>query len=202
MTTQQLTPATETPLKEPVAPSNTGQDLQDNKSSKGENPMRKIFVEKVILSCGGVDKELEKAKLLLKFLSEMEPQVIVSAKRIPNFNVRPDLEVGTRVTLRGEKATQLLKRLLGAIDNTLKKKQIAENHFSFGIKEYIEIPETTYQREIGIRGLSVTVDFARAGLRTKRKKIKQGKIPKKQKVSKEEIIEFMQQNYNTEVVGK
>lgn len=176
--------------------------LEQPKTETKENPMRKIFIEKIILSCGGVDKELEKAKLLLKFLSEIEPQVIVSAKRIPNFNVRPGLEVGTMVTLRGEKATQLLKRLLGAIDNTLKKKQIAENHFSFGIKEYIEIPETTYQREIGIRGLSVTVDFARAGLRIKRKKIKQGKIPKKQNVSKEEIIEFMQQNYNTEVMGK
>ena len=54
-----------------------------------------------------------------------------------------------------------------------------------------------YQRDIGIRGLNVTVDFIRHGFRVKRKKIKAGKIPKRQYVSKEEIINFMEENFNT-----
>ena len=163
-----------------------------------ENPMRKIKIEKVLLSCGATSSDLEKAKKLLELISDMKAQIITSRKRIPDFGVRPGLEVGTRVTVRGKKALDLLRKLLGAKDNTLRKKQVSDNHFSFGIKEYIEIPEVEYQREIGIRGLNVTVDFVRAGLRVKRKKIKSGKVPKKQYIPKEEIIKFMEEAYKTE----
>lgn len=161
------------------------------------NPMRKIKIEKVVLSAGATDKDLEKSKKLLELLSLKKAQVLQSSKRIPAFDVRPGLEVGTRVTLRGRDAIELLKRLLGAIDNILKARQVSENHFSFGLKEYIEIPGIEYQRDIGIRGLNVTIDFVRAGVRVKRKKIKSGRIPKKQHISAGEIIKFMEENFQT-----
>lgn len=161
------------------------------------NKMREIKLEKIILSAGGVDKELEKAKKLLSIISERKVQVVASSKRIPDFGVRPGLEVGVRVTIRGEAAKALLKRLLGAVANSMKKKKIAENHFSFGIKEYIEIPGMKYERDIGIRGLNVTLVFARAGLRVKRKKIKSGQVPHKQFISEEEIIKYMEDNFGT-----
>jgi large subunit ribosomal protein L5 len=167
------------------------------KVKKTENTMRQVHIEKVLLSSGATGDNLQKAKKLLEFLSEKKAQLIASKKRIPDFNVRPGLEVGTRITLRGEKTIELLKRLLGAIDNTLRKKQIVENHFSFGIKEYIEIPGAEYKREIGIRGLNITVVFARKGLRIIYKKIKSGKLPKKQRVSKQEIIKYMEDNFKT-----
>jgi large subunit ribosomal protein L5 len=166
--------------------------------SKKENPMRKIRMEKVVLSCGAVGDDLEKSKKLLEFLSGMKPQVIASTKRIPTFSVRPGLEVGTRVTLRGEKAVELLRKLLGGVDNLLRKKQVAENGFSFGIREYIEIPGFEYQREIGIRGLNITVVFTRAGFRISRVKRKSGRLPKKQRISPEEIIKYMEDNFKTE----
>jgi large subunit ribosomal protein L5 len=68
---------------------------------------------------------------------------------------------------------------------------------SFGIHEYIEIPGVEYQREIGIRGLNVTISFARPGFRTKRKKIKYSKLPKKQNITEEEIINYMGDNFKT-----
>ncbi len=162
-----------------------------------ENPSRNIEIEKVVLSCGATDKELEKAKKLLEILSGMKAQILKSQKRIPSFNVSPGMEVGTRVTLRRDKASALLKRLLVAINNNLSTEQISENHFSFGIKEYIEIPGIEYQRDIGIRGFNVTVDFIRHGVRIKRKKIKSGVLPKKQYVTEEEIIKFMEDNFQT-----
>ncbi|MDO8459845.1 MAG: 50S ribosomal protein L5 [Nanoarchaeota archaeon] len=161
------------------------------------HPMRKIKIEKIILSCGATGPDLEKAKKLLEILSNRKANKIASAKRIPNFKVNPGLEVGTRVTIRGEEASTLLRRLLGAVDNLLKKKQVTENHFSFGIHEYIEIPGTEYQRDIGIKGLNVTVVFVRPGLRVKRKKIKAGTVPKKQFVTKQEIIDYMGENFKT-----
>ena len=162
-----------------------------------ENPMRTIKIERVILSCAAVGADLEKSVKLLEILSKGKPQRVASTKRIPDFGVRPGLEVGTNITLRGETAIHLLKRLLGAVENTLKKKQISENHFSFGIHEYIEIPGIEYQREIGIRGLSVTVVFSRPGLRVKRKKIKAGKVSHKQSIPAEEIINYMEENFAT-----
>lgn len=162
--------------------------------------MRSIFIEKIILSCGATGNDLEKARKLLEIISKSKPQIIASTKRIPDFGVRPGLEVGTRVTLRKEKSLELLRRLLEAVDNTLSRKSISENHFSFGVREYIEIPGVEYQREIGIRGLNITVVFARKGLRVKRKKIKSGHVPEKQNISKDEIISFMQDKFNTRFV--
>ena len=174
------------------------QTLEMKKPVKsGPNIMRTISIEKVLLSAGAVGKDLEKSKKLLELISGMKAQIIASQKRIPDFGVNPGLEVGARVTLRGEASITLLKRLLASIDNTIKIKQIAENAFSFGIKEYIEIPGMEYQRDIGIKGLNVTVVFSRPGLRVKRKKIKQGKVPRKQYVSDEEIVNYMEENFGT-----
>jgi len=165
-----------------------------------ENKMREIKIEKVLISCGATGDNLEKARKLLELISGMKAQIIASTKRIPDFSVRPGLEVGTRVTMRGKKTIDILNKLLAAKNNTLKTKQISDNHFSFGIHEYIEIPGIEYQREIGIRGLNVTVDFIRPGVRVKRKKIKSGKLPKKQRVTKEEIIKYMEEVFKTNFI--
>jgi len=161
-----------------------------------ENLMREIKIEKVVLSVGGIGDNLEKGFKLLKFLTGKKPAKTRSRKRIPSLNVRPGLEIGAVVTIRKD-AKEFLKKMLATIENTLNKKQISENNFSFGIKEYIEIPGVEYQRDIGVIGFDITVVFKRAGRRVKLKKGKKGKIPKKQKISKEEIIKFMEENFQT-----
>ncbi len=161
------------------------------------NTMRSVFIEKVIVSAGATAENLVKAKKLLELVTGKKAQIITTSKRIPDFNVSPGLEVGTRVTIRGKDALDLLRRLLGAIENKMSKKQVADNHVSFGIEEYIEIPGIEYQRDIGIRGFNTTIVFVRSGLRVKRKKIKKGSVPHKQYVRKEEIIKFMEDNFKT-----
>ncbi len=161
------------------------------------NPNREIKIEKVVLSTGGTAEQLEKGIKLLKLITGKTPAKMKSHKRIPAFGVRPKLEVGAVVTLR-ENIKETLKRMLTAIENKLRKKQISENNFSFGIKEYIEIPGVEYQRDMGIMGLDVTVVFKRAGRRVKLKKIKRGKTPARQRINKEEIIKFMEDNFQTE----
>ncbi len=168
-------------------------------SSKIENPMRAPRLEKVILSAGATDVDLEKAKKLLEMLTNKKAHKTITRKRIPDFGVRPGLEVGTAVTLRGEEARKILKKLLAVLNNTLKKSQIAPNTFSFGIKEYIEIPDIEYQRDIGIRGFNVTATFSRAGARISRKKIKAAHLPQKQQVTPQEIMMFMEENFRTKV---
>ena len=168
-------------------------------NAENKNPMKEIKIEKVILSVGGTGENLEKDVKLLRILTGRTPAKMKSRKRIPALGVRPKLEVGALVTIR-KKREETLKKMLSAEDNTLRKSQISENTFSFGIKEYIEIPGVEYQRDIGIRGLDVTVTFKRAGKRVRKKKAKRGKIPCRQKVSKEEIIKFMEEEFNTKFV--
>jgi len=159
-----------------------------------ENIMRKIKIEKVVLNMGGTGEELEKSVKLLKMLTGKKPAKMKSKRRIPSWSVRPGLEVGTVVTLRND-YEEFLKKMFVTIDGKLRKKQVSENNFTFGIKEYIEIPGIEYDREIGIKGFDVTIAFKRSGRRVKLKKIKRGKIPSRQKISKEEIIKFMEEHY-------
>ncbi len=167
--------------------------------TKEQNVMRKVRVEKVVLSVGGTADELEKGVKLLKMLTGKSPAKMKSRKRIPALGVRPGLEIGAMVTLRKGKE-EMLKRCLATVDNMLRKKQVSENCFSFGVKEYIEIPGVEYQRDIGIRGFDVTVVFKRSGRRVKLRKIKTGKVSKKQNIPKEEIIKFMEENFGTKFV--
>jgi large subunit ribosomal protein L5 len=165
------------------------------------NPMREIKIEKVVVGVGGIGDELEKGVKLLELVTGKKPAKMKSKKRIPALGVRPGLEVGALVTIR-KGAEEFLKRMLVTIDNVLKRKQMSENNFSFGIKEYIEIPGMEYQREIGIKGFDVTVVFKRTGRRVKLKKIKRGKVSKRQMITKEEIIKFMEEKFGTTFEGK
>ena len=162
--------------------------------------MQTIKIDKVTLSMSSTAEELERGFKLLGRISEKKVVKSKSNKRIPTLGVRPGLEVGALVTLRGKKAEEILGRLLASIGNKIKSKQISENSFSFGIKEYIEIPGMTYQRDIGIMGLEVSVTFVRAGKRVILRKIKRGRLPKKQHVSEEEIASFIENKFNVEVI--
>ena len=146
------------------------------------NKMREIKIEKVVLSMGGTGENLEKSVKLLSLITGKKPSKRRSHKRIPALGVRPKLEVGAMVTLRKD-FDDLMRRMLATKDNTLKKSQVKENSFSFGVKEYIEIPGIEYQRDIGIMGFDVSVAFQRAGKRVKLKKIKEGKVPKRNDVT-------------------
>ncbi len=166
---------------------------------KQKNIMEKIEMEKIVLNCGGTGEKLERSVRLLQDITNKKPKRIKSKKRIPSFGVRPGLETGCKVTLRGKNITPLLKRLFSAIENKISKKKIEDNHVSFGIEEYITIPGISYQREIGMLGLEVSIVFKRKGKRVKLKKIKKGKYPKRQAVTKHEIINYLNKNFGIEV---
>lgn len=167
------------------------QAIKAAKAPKADNPMRAVMLEKVVLNCGGVEDKLQRSVKLLGVLTGRKIKEVASVKRIPTFGVRPGLKTGCMVTLRGEEAEKMLKRLFGAANNKIRRKKIAHNHFSFGIKEYLEIPDMEYQRDIGLIGLDVTAVFKRAGKRVKERKIKTGKYPKSQDVTPDEIASYL-----------
>ena len=174
---------------------------QKMQSEKKENPMRNIFIEKITLNCGaGVEpKRLERSVKLLEMIGEGKVQMTHSKKRLPAWGLRIGQEIGCKITIRKKKAYALLKRLLEAVGNKLSKDQMNPGAFSFGIKEYIEIPGTTYQREIGILGFDVAVTLGRAGKRVVEKKIKKGRIGQKHRITVQETIKFMEENFNIKI---
>ncbi len=170
------------------------------KTEKG-NSMKDFKLERIVLNIGGTGEKLDKGVILLEKLSGKKAVKVRATKRIPTWQVRPGLEVGTKVTLRGVEALNMLKKLLPAIDNTLKEKQIQDNFFSFGIHEYIEIPGMEYIREVGIMGFEITVVFSRAGKSVEKKKVKRGKS-RRLTVSREEIENYLINKFGTTILRK
>lgn len=162
------------------------------------NIMQQIKVEKISLNIGtgGPGVELEKALKLLAKITNKKPVETKTKKRIPTWGLRPDLAIGARVTLRGKDAIELLKRLFNAVDDELPSSKFDnEGNFAFGVPEYINIPGVTYDAALGIVGFEVAVTLQRPGFRIKRRKIKQKKIPKKHRITKDQAIEFVKKEF-------
>lgn len=163
------------------------------------NQMKQIKVAKLTLNIGAgksTDK-LEKGLKLLEMLTGAKPVKTVSKKRIAAWGIRQGLPIGCKVTIRGQKAHDLLKQLVGALDNQLDEKQFDnEGNIAFGIREYIDIPGVEYNPEIGVLGFQVCATLERAGFRIKKRRLFKKKVSSKHRIKKEESIEFMKQNFD------
>lgn len=169
---------------------------------KNENPMKEVQLEKITLNIGtgGPGDKLEKAMKLLSKISEGKPVITKTKKRIPTWGLRPGLEIGCMITLRGEKAEELLKRLFIGVDNKLPATKFDKSgNFSFGIGEYLHIPKVEYDSTIGIIGLEVAVTLKRRGFRVKRRLIRPARIAKAHRITKAEAIDYVKSKYGVDV---
>lgn len=173
--------------------------MEQKNIKKMQNPMREIRIDSVTLHCSTADPaKLERSFKLLKVITGKTPVKTITRKRIPTFKIRPGLEIGCKVTLRKEKAIEVLRAILMGIPK-LNKKQFCPGYFAFGIKEYIEIPSIPYQRDVGMLGFEVMIALKRKGFRIARRKLKTRSIGSRHKISKDETIEFFKQNFKTPV---
>ncbi len=165
------------------------------------NPMRKIRIEKITLNigCGEAGEKLENAKKILEILTNKKVVITRTHKRT-TFGTAKGRPIGCKVTLRGKDAEDFLKKALEAVDKTLPKTVFdSQGNFSFGIKEYIDIPGTRYDPDIGMFGLDVCVTLERPGYRVKRKKLSH-KIGKKHRIKPEEAMEWLANTYGVKII--
>lgn len=180
--------ATQTPAKERKA---------------GENPMRAIMLEKVVLNigCGGDEGTIERAKKLLSMLTGDKKTVVTLSKHRSTFGVAKGKPVGVKVTIRGKHAMDMIKTSFAGADNRIKASQFNDQgNFNFGVKEYIELPGVKYRHDIGMMGFDVTVSLKRAGFSIKDRHVQKGKIPSSHKIKVEESVKWVKDNFGVEVV--
>lgn len=168
-----------------------------------ENPMKSIRITKIIVNIGlGKNiKDIDKATALIKMITKHKPVKTKSSRKARTFGVGKGRTIGTKVTVRTDDKTELLKKLLFPLDNTLSSKCFDnEGNFGFGLKEYLDVPGLKYDPSIGIMGFNVNICLERAGYRIKKRKIKQKIIPRHHRISKEEAIEFAKKELNITIV--
>ena len=160
--------------------------------------MKEIKIEKVTLNIGcGTKTPIETAKTILKNISGGKV-VVTRTKKRTTFNVPKNKEIGCKITLR-KNTTPFLKRLLEAKENMLKTSNFDNTgNFSFGIKEYIDVPGMEYDPKLGVLGFDVCVTLERPGYRVKRKRLS-SRVGKAHVIKKEEAIGFAKEKFGIKI---
>lgn len=158
-----------------------------------------ISVGKVTVNIGVGEsgEKLEQARKLLESMTGQKAVETVTQKRIPKWGVRKNMKIGVKTTLRGKEAIEFMNRTMEAIDKTIKSSSFdSTGNFSYGIREYIDVPGVKYDPDIGMFGFDVCVTLRKWGYRVKERKIKKNKVPKKHMITKEEAMEFAKKELN------
>ncbi len=167
-------------------------------SQQTQNLMKKISLAKVVLNMGvGKSGEpIEIGKKTLVQITGKKPNERNAKKSQRDWGVRKGEPIGIAVTIRGNDATELLKKLLVVKDNQIAEKAFDnEGNLSFGIN----IPGIKYDPKIGILGLEVSISLTRPGFNIKFNKNK-AKVGKNHRITKSEAIKFLTEEFGVKVV--
>ncbi|MEM3675980.1 MAG: 50S ribosomal protein L5, partial [Thermoplasmataceae archaeon] len=90
------------------------------------NEMAGIVLDKIVVNIGvgAAGDRLNKAGKVLEMLTKHKPVFTTAKRTVRDFNIRKGLQIGAKVTLRGEDATDFLKRAFFAKGNKIP-------HYSF-----------------------------------------------------------------------
>ena len=172
-------------------------------SQQTQNLMKKISIAKVVLNMG-IGKSgdpIEIGKKALEQITGKKPNARNAKKAQRDWGVRKGEPIGIAVTVRGDDATELLKRLLIAKDNQIEERIFDnEGNLSFGLKEHIDIPEIKYDPKIGILGLDVSVSLVRPGFSIKLRSKHKARVGKNHRITKDDAIKFYTEKFEVNIV--
>ena len=132
-----------------------------------KNIMEVPKLDKVVINMG-VGEAKDNAKLLDSAIADMEKitgqkAVICKAKKsVANFKLREGMNIGCKVTLRGEKMYEFVDRLINlALPRVRDFRGVNPNAFdgrgnyALGIKEQLIFPEIEYDKIDRVRGMDI-----------------------------------------------
>ena len=132
-----------------------------------KNIMEVPKLDKVVINMG-VGEARENAKVLdgavrdMSIISGQKPVVTKAKKSIANFKLREGMNIGCKVTLRGDRMYEFTDRLVNiALPRVRDFRGVKANSFdgrgnyTMGIKEQLIFPEIEYDKVDKIRGMDI-----------------------------------------------
>ena len=132
-----------------------------------KNVMEIPRLEKVVINmglgdCKGNAKALETAVTELATISGQKPLVTKSKKSIANFKLRAGMNVGAKVTLRGDRMYEFTDKLVSIVLPRVRdfrgvsaKAFDGRGNYSLGVREQLIFPEIEYDKVEKIRGMEM-----------------------------------------------
>ncbi len=132
-----------------------------------KNVMEVPHLEKVVLNMGLGDakdnaRSLETAVGELSLIAGQKAVVTKARKSVANFKVRTGMNVGAKVTLRGERMWQYVDKFISiALPRVRDFRGVSSTSFdgrgnySMGVKEQLIYPEISYDKIEKIRGMDI-----------------------------------------------
>lgn len=134
-----------------------------------ENVMEVPKVEKIVINIGvGEAKDnpkiLESAVRDLTTISGQKPVITKAKKSIANFKIREGMNLGCKVTLRGQKMYEFLDKLINIslprvrdFRGVSDKSFDGRGNYALGLKEQLIFPEIEYDDIDTLRGMDIIV---------------------------------------------
>merc|ERR1712100_854297 len=123
----------------------THRSSSSNMPRNPDNVMRKVVCDKLIINIavGESGDRLTKAVRVLQQLSDQTPVENFARYTVRTFGIRRNEKIACHVTVRGDKATDLIERGLKITDY---------DNFGFGVNEHIDLG-LKYDPATGIYGM-------------------------------------------------
>ena len=168
-----------------------------------QSPMKKISLEKVVLNMGlGKSGDIIiVAKKALDHISGKKSCARNAKETQREWGVRQGEPIGVAVTVRGDDARELLKRLLDAKGNQINGRSFDDfGNFSFGIKEHIDIPGVKYDPQVGILGLGISVTLTRPGYGIRKRSKHKASVGKSHTIKSQEAKDYLVKEFGVTIV--
>ena len=124
--------------------------------------LEKVVINMGLGDCKDNSKALELAVTELATISGQKPLVTKAKKSIANFNLRSGMNVGAKVTLRGDRMYEFADKLVSIVLPRVRDFRGVSNkafdgrgNYSLGVREQLIFPEIEYDKVEKIRGMEM-----------------------------------------------